>query len=126
MRSSTFALLLVPLSIGCIGPFAGGARGPSSPSSSPASAPSAAHATTAGDGAKTNADDCDDAATPKASGPAAAAGDDDANDGAEHSTIDDGFESPDDANGNGKAAAFAEVGDAELRAKLHGDIGALG
>jgi penicillin-insensitive murein endopeptidase len=76
----------------------------------------------------TNAvDDCDDA-TPKAGAVAAAAAavtDDDANDG-EHSTIDDGFESPDEAGGNGRAAAFAELGDAELRTKLRDDIGALG
>lgn len=127
------ALLLVPFSMGCIGPFASGARGSSSSatassSTSGGTATASAGATgPTGDKAKAHGDDgCEDVATPKASGAAAATGDDDANDTNEHSTIDDGFESPDDGNANGKAAAFAELGDAELRAKLRDDIGALG
>lgn len=129
MRSSTFALLLVPLSVGCIGPFGNAARAPSPPSSSTTSASPANGALGKRDAdaskAKTD-DDCDDVATEKASGAAGTAGDDDANDAGEHSTIDDGFESPDDTGGTGKAAAFSELGDAELRAKLRDDIGALG
>jgi murein endopeptidase len=122
MRSASFALLFAALSVGCIGPFATGARG-SSPATASASA--SAPGTTAAATATSNADDCDEATTPKAAG--APAADDDASDG-EHSTIDDGFEPPEysGANGSGRAAAFSELGDAELRAKLKEDIGALG
>ena len=120
MRSPTLALLLVPLTMACVGPSATGKRASNAPASASASTSGSSSSAAA------SADDCAEGATAKASGAAAAAGDDDANDG-EHSTIDDGFEASDDAPGaNGRPAAFADVGDAELRAKLKGDIGALG
>lgn len=116
MRSS-LALLIVPLVFGCAG-----AHGASSaPASAPSEKRTGTSASGAGaDGATTNGDDCEDAPTAKAAG---ANADDEGGD--EHATIDDGFEPPDEG-GDHRAAAFADLGDAELRAKLRDDIGALG
>ena len=115
MRSS-FALLIVSL-------VCAACAGPQRTTSSPASLPSPKHtgtSTSATDGATPSTDDCDDAPTAKAAG---ANADDEPGD--EHATIDDGFEPPDEG-GDHRAPAFAELGDAELRAKLRDDIGALG
>lgn len=114
----SFALLLMPLVLGCV-------KAPA-PRSSSSAAPVVASTSASGtDGATTKTEDCEDAPTTKASG--ATTTDDEANDGSgEHSTIDDGFEPPDEAGDRGRAAAFAELGDSELRAKLRDDIGALG
>jgi murein endopeptidase len=119
MRLS-FAFLLVPLVMGCATGY-----GSHAPSSAAQAGGSAGGVGTANDSAASKTDDCDDAPSAKASGGTT---DEDASDGSggEHSTIDDGFESPDEAGEHGRPAAFAELGDAELRAKLKGDIGALG
>lgn len=109
------------VSSGCVGPFASRPR--ATASATPAHAGAAPRE--GGPSPRAGIDPaipvCDDA-----KGPATATGDDTAD--PEHTTLDDGFESPLSAAPGAAAVAapFADLSDAEIASRLRSNIGALG
>ncbi|OJY29525.1 MAG: hypothetical protein BGO98_47610 [Myxococcales bacterium 68-20] len=125
--SRVLAFGLVLAVTGCVGPFAS-RSGPQSSDSTTARGAAGGEASDsparAIDAGAPSEPDCDE-------GVAAAAGAGSADEGAdaEPTTLDDGFELPEQAATPGGAsgpAPFAELTDAEINARLRADIGALG
>ncbi len=111
------------VSSGCVGPWAAKPRpsATSSPSSVAVEGPSNHDDANSPSASRANGSDCDDGKL------ASSSASEDGSDG-EHTTIDDGFETPSasPAGTESNAVPFAELSDSDLAARLRTDIGALG
>ncbi len=123
-RVLAFMLALPFATSACVGPFASQPKTSASTSDtapSTGSDPAAKEGSTSSpvtDPAAPPSSDCDEAAPPASAAEEASDGD--------HATLDDGFESPAEAAPSAGPPPFSELSDAEIRARLKADIGALG